>query len=112
VSAIADPAEVEVTEFRQLGGTVVNLLSQDLVKALADAGLVVVAQAPPPTIRSAKPMWMSPSSLDLSRRACVLTRARRSSSTATNQERMKLGSKKPGDMAGEEGGVGLEALEG
>lgn len=65
VSAIAEPAEVEVAEFGQLGGTVVNLLYQGLVKALADAGLVVVAQAPPPTIRPAKPMWTSPSSLDL-----------------------------------------------
>jgi hypothetical protein len=65
VSAIADPAEVEITEFGQLGGTVVNLLYQGLVKALSDAGLVVVAQAPLPKIRSAKPKWMSPSSLDL-----------------------------------------------
>jgi hypothetical protein len=63
--AIAEPAEVEVAEFGQLGGTVVNLLYQGLVKALADAALVVVAQAPPPPIRRAKPMWTSPSSLDL-----------------------------------------------
>jgi hypothetical protein len=65
VSSIAEPAEVEVAEFGQLSGTVVNLLYQGLVKVLADAGLVVVAQAPPPTIRPAKPMWTSPSSFDL-----------------------------------------------
>src|SRR5215510_6364079 len=65
VSAIAEPGEVEVAELGQLGGTVVNLLYQGLVKALADAGLVVVTQAPPPTIRRARPMWTSPSSLDL-----------------------------------------------
>lgn len=35
------------------------------MKALADAGLVVVAQTSRPTIRPAKPMWTSPSSLDL-----------------------------------------------
>jgi hypothetical protein len=63
VSAIAEPAEVQVAEIGQLGGTVVNLLYQGLVKALADAKLVVIA--PPPTIRPAKPMWTSPSSLDL-----------------------------------------------
>jgi hypothetical protein len=39
VSAIGEPAEVEVAEIGQLGGTVVNLLYQGLVRALADAGL-------------------------------------------------------------------------
>jgi len=65
VSAIGEPAEVQVAEIGQLGGTVVNLLYQGLVKALADAELVIVAQTPPPTIRPAKPMWPSSSSFDL-----------------------------------------------
>jgi hypothetical protein len=65
VSAIREPAEVEVAEIGQLGGTVVNLLYQGLMKALADAGVVVVAQAPPPEIHPTKPMWTSPSTLDL-----------------------------------------------
>ena len=64
VSAIGEPAEVEVVEIGQLGGTVVNLLYQGLVRALADAGLVV-AQVPLPAIRPAKPVWMSRSTLDL-----------------------------------------------
>jgi len=63
VSAIGEPAEVDVAEIGQLGGTVVNLLYQGLVKALADAGLVVT-QAPP-AIRPAKPVWMRRSTLDL-----------------------------------------------
>ncbi len=42
VSAISEPAEVEVAEIGQLGGTVVNLLYQGLVKAFADAGLARV----------------------------------------------------------------------
>jgi hypothetical protein len=65
VSTIGEPAEVQVAEFGQLGGTVVNLLYQGLVKALADAGLVIVAQTPRSTIRPAKPMWTSPLGLDL-----------------------------------------------
>lgn len=65
VSSIAEPAEVEVSELGQLGGTVVNLLYQGLVKALADAGLAVAAQAPPPTIRAPKPTWASRPNLDL-----------------------------------------------
>jgi hypothetical protein len=64
VSAIGEPAEVEVAEIGQLGGTVVNLLYQGLVKALADAGLMA-PNAPPPEIRPAKPMRMSRSTLDL-----------------------------------------------
>jgi hypothetical protein len=64
VSAIGEPAEVEVAEIGQLGGTVVNLLYQGLLKALADAGQEV-AQASPPAIRPPKPMWMSRSPLDL-----------------------------------------------
>lgn len=65
VSAIAEPAEVEVAELGQLGGTVVNLLYQGLVKALADAGLAVAAQTQPPTIRPTKLTWTSRSNLDL-----------------------------------------------
>jgi hypothetical protein len=64
VSAIGEPAEVEVAEIGQLGGTVVNLLYRGLVEALADAGLVV-AQTQPPAIRPAKPVWMRRSPLDL-----------------------------------------------
>jgi hypothetical protein len=55
VSAIGEPAEIQFVEIGQLGGTVVNLLYQGLMKALADAGLVV-AQTPCSTIRPAKPM--------------------------------------------------------
>jgi hypothetical protein len=65
VSVIAEPAEIEVAEISQLGGTVFNLLHQGLVKALTDAGLVIAAQTPRPAIRPAKPMWTSLSSLDL-----------------------------------------------
>ncbi|HWO25670.1 MAG TPA: hypothetical protein VNO30_43325 [Kofleriaceae bacterium] len=65
VSAIHEPAETDIAEVGQLGGSVVNLLYRGLMKALADAGLVVVATTPRPMIRPAKPMWASPSSLDL-----------------------------------------------
>ena len=65
VSVIAEPAEIEVAEIGQLGGTVFNLLYQGLVKALTEAGLVVVTQTAQPAVRPAKPMWASPSSLDL-----------------------------------------------
>jgi hypothetical protein len=63
VSVIGEPAEVEVAEIGQLGGTVVNLLYQELVKALADAGVVAHARAP--VIRPAKLMWMGRSAFDL-----------------------------------------------
>jgi hypothetical protein len=65
VSAIHEPAEAEIAEIGQLGGTVVNLLHRGLMKALADAGLVIVATTPRPMIRPAKPMWASSSRLDL-----------------------------------------------
>lgn len=65
VSAIHEPAVTEIADVGQLGGTVVNLLHQGLMKALTDAGLVVIATAPRPMIRPAKPVWSNPSSLDL-----------------------------------------------
>lgn len=65
VSAISEPAEIDVPDVSQLGGTVFTLLHQGLVKALTDAGLVVVAESSRPAIRPAKPMWSSPSSLHL-----------------------------------------------
>jgi len=64
VSAIGEPAQVEVAEIGQLGGTVVNLLYQGLVKSLSDAGLRVT-HAAPPEIRPAKQTWRSQSTLDL-----------------------------------------------
>ena len=62
VSAIGEPAEIEVDEIGQLGGTVVNLLYEGLVKALADAGLLRHAQYP--AIRATKPTSMSRSTLE------------------------------------------------
>jgi hypothetical protein len=39
----------------------------DFTPPSSEAGLVVVAETPRPTIRPANPMWTSPSSVDLPR---------------------------------------------
>lgn len=65
VSAISEPAEIEVAEVGLLGGTVVNLLHQGLVKVLTDVGLVMGEQTPRPALLPAKPIWARPSSLEL-----------------------------------------------
>lgn len=63
VSTITAPAEIDVAEIGQLGGTVVNLLYQSLVAALADAGMAT--RTPPLTIRPAQRPWTSTSSLEI-----------------------------------------------
>lgn len=64
VSSISEPAEVEIGQSNQLGGTVLNLLHDGLVQALTDAGLVVDAQTPP-VVQPMKPMRSRASSLDM-----------------------------------------------
>lgn len=65
VSEIRKPAITEIADVGQLGGAVFNLLHQGLMRALSDAGLVVIATTPRPMLRPAKPVWANPSSLDL-----------------------------------------------
>ncbi len=65
VSVISTASEVEVADMAQLGGTVVNIVNHGLAKALADAGLVAVAEPLRPAIRPAKPAWTRTSNLEL-----------------------------------------------
>ncbi len=63
VSVIATPAEVEMEQPNQVGGTIINLLHDGLIKALTEAGFAV--EPAPPVQPPAKQGWPDPASLEL-----------------------------------------------